>query len=543
MASDLRAPMDAGKKSAELPEGDAIVMLSQSASRCRRNEGTALIQFTPNIAKRKETFSTAFLLVLAGYFLLQIGIRTLHTGALELDEAEQVFNAQQILPGYDGQPPLYTWLQSLFFAVFGVNLLGLAALKNALLFLLYASMFFVARPLVGPLGAGAVSSSLVLFVQLGWEAQIDRTHSVLVTTLAAFTLWMYSLVLRRPDPFRYAMLGLALGLGMQAKYNFGIFALGLTAASLLAPEHRRTVWSRHAWIAAAVACLCLLPHGIWFIDNLDAATEETLRKMGADGEDAAGYVRNVASGFGDLLLGFAAFTSPIWIAFAVVARHDWKIEAIATPHARFFLYLYIAMTACIVALVFSGRLANIKARWLQPMFFSLPLALFVFFPSTAKGAVYRKLLCVTCAVALAILIALSLRPRLEAASGKSRRVHQPFPELAAGLARKFPHVRLVAVQDRQTGGNLRFHHPRLSALLLSDVFEQPAAIRGHILLLVRSGSEPAWLDRLHRTTPDANVLEEGKIEAISPEHEGHTLLFDYALVRMLPRTGMGSVEP
>ncbi|WP_019217369.1 hypothetical protein [Legionella tunisiensis] len=33
---------------------------------------------------------------------------------LELDEAEQVIVAQQLLPGYPDQPPLYSWLQYFF---------------------------------------------------------------------------------------------------------------------------------------------------------------------------------------------------------------------------------------------------------------------------------------------------------------------------------------------------------------------------------------------------------------------------------------------
>src|SRR5690348_1762809 len=101
-----------------------------------------------------------------------------------MDEAEQIFYAQHIRLGYENQPPLYTWLQAAVFSLTGVSQLGLAIAKNVFMFVLYASVYQVARPLLGKPGAAAVSASLVMIVTLGWEAQIDRTHSILATALA-----------------------------------------------------------------------------------------------------------------------------------------------------------------------------------------------------------------------------------------------------------------------------------------------------------------------------------------------------------------------
>jgi hypothetical protein len=469
----------------------------------------------------------AFLLALGVYFLLQVVIRVVQQGALELDEAEQVFDAQQLLLGYGSQPPLYAWLQWLVFQIAGVSHFGLAVLKNALLFALYASVFQLARQQLGTLAAAAISSSLVLLVPLGWEAQIDRTHSLLATALAAGALWTYFALVRKPDRLRRVLLGLLLGLGMQSKYNFVIFVAALAAASLLVREHRKAIWTRDMWITVPVAALCLMPHAAWFVEQADAATGATLDKMN-DIDPDAGYGANVASGFKHLLLSIASFVTPLWIVllFAYRSRGHGTLQ-LKTPQARFFLWLYGTGLACVAALVLTGYLAHIKSRWLQPLLFSVPLACFVIFPPKSPP-VYRRLLLIAVAVGLAMMVALSMRPQLQAALGRQSRISQPYPELASELLRRFPDVKVVAVQDRDVGGNLLMHMPGVRVLLLEELCRQAPSIEGSVLLLVRAGRGRNGA----RGCSGVVVAERGRVSARSIGQQGESLLFAYALVKV-----------
>src|SRR5690242_12332793 len=72
--------------------------------------------------------------LLAGYFLLQTLCRVLVSNSAEWDESEQLLWAQGWAWGYGSDPPLYTWFQIVAFRLLGVNILGLAALKNLFLF-------------------------------------------------------------------------------------------------------------------------------------------------------------------------------------------------------------------------------------------------------------------------------------------------------------------------------------------------------------------------------------------------------------------------
>ncbi|HEB95338.1 MAG TPA: glycosyltransferase, partial [Sedimenticola thiotaurini] len=130
------------------------------------------------------------LLLLAGYFLLQWLLRVVLGGGYEMDEAEQLILGQRLQLGYSPDPPLYTWLQIPLLRLFGEGVVALSLLKNLLLFGLYACSWFVARHAgLGRDQAALAALSLLLLPGIGWESQRDLTHTVLVTTLAAATLW------------------------------------------------------------------------------------------------------------------------------------------------------------------------------------------------------------------------------------------------------------------------------------------------------------------------------------------------------------------
>lgn len=477
--------------------------------------------------------ASAFLLALAVYFLIHIVIRVVQAGALTLDEAEIVFDSQQLRLGYGIQPPLYTWVQWLIFELGGVNHLGLSLLKNAVLFALYACMFQLARPLLGTLAAAATAASLALLVPLGWDAAIDRTHSLLATALAAGALWTYFVLLRKPGRMRRALLGLLIGLGMLSKYNFAIFVLGLAAASLLIPEHRKLIWTRDMWITVAVATLCLLPHAVWFVQQIDTATAETLHKM-RGGDSQAGYVEHLTRGIGHFFLSILSFITPLWLALVIAYRSPGAgTLQLHTPQARLFLWLFAAGLGCIAALVLSGHLSSIKSRWLQTLLFPLPLACCVIFPPK-NPAVYRRLLMTAAAAGLLILVALTVRPQLKTAFGSGTRISEPYPALSAELVRRFGDFRVVAVQNRWVGGNIRMQLPHVHVLALDQLCGLARLPEDRVLVLIDTGKKRRPGPVLAHC-PSLRVVERGEIGVGYPGSRQNSLLFDYALVQRAPQ--------
>jgi hypothetical protein len=482
--------------------------------------------FPPKADQREARIGSAFLLGLACYFLIEVVIRVVMHGALELDEAEQAFDAQQLRLGYGPQPPLYTWMQWLVFQATGVSILGLSLLKNAVMFASFFLVYRVARPLLGALAAAAISCSLVLITPLGWDALLDRTHSPLVTALAAGTLACYFTLLSRPGRLRHALFGLLLGLGMLSKYNFAVFALGLACASLAVREHRRLVWTRDLWITAAVAALCVLPHAAWFIGQVDLATRATLDKMN-DFHPEAGYGARVTGGAWNLLYAIATFITPLWMALVAAYRspRQGTLQP-KTPLAQFFLWFLASSMAFIGALILSGHLAYIKPRWLQTTLFLLPLAVCVVFPPK-QPIVYRRLLRYSAGAAVLMMVVLAVRPGIQAVLDRHPRNAMPYAGLAAEITRSFPGIAAIAVRDIHVGGNVRMQLPQARVLLLDNLCREDA-IQGRVLLLMEVEPQ-AGAARALQACPGAPVLQRGQVEVRAKGAHEERLLFDYVL--------------
>lgn len=467
-----------------------------------------------------------FLLVVAAYFLLQVMLRASSPAVLKLDEAESVLSFQHVRAGYGSQPPLYAWLQWPLFFLFGVNTFALSVLKNLLLFGTYLAMYFAARPLVGVHGAIIAAASLILFPQIGWEAQLDQTHTVLATCIAALALWCYLDLLRHGGRLRYALFGLLIGLGLQSKYNFAVFAFSLLASSLLVPEHRRAVWNRKAWIALAVLALSLAPHGLWLFDHLELATHETREKMLYG---AGGYASNVARGFTSMAGAGVLFATPLWMVYGWIWwRHrDGALVRLDHPHARFFLWFCLAAYTCVAALVLIGVLSSMKPRWLQPVLFLLPLAFLAIFPTLAQRTVCRSVLWVAAVFAIAILAGLSARAHMD------RDARAPFAELSAQLMQRFPQARTLVASRLTDAGNLYLHNPAWSVMLLPEVVQGRPAISGDVLLIdsgPRTVHTSAWPENFLRTYPSSVLRQRGRLEVGRPQDRHGAMAVDYVLV-------------
>ncbi|MCL1886485.1 MAG: glycosyltransferase family 39 protein [Betaproteobacteria bacterium] len=498
----------------------------------------------------RDLSGTIFLLLIAAYFLLQAVIRINLGNMLDNDEAEQVLLFQHLAWGYDTQPPLYNWLQSLMFACFGVNVFSLAVLKNLLLFGTYASMFYLARPLVGTAAAIAVSASLLLLPQIVWESQRDLTHSVLLTWMACVTLWCYFSLLRNPVAWRYALFGLLIGLGLQSKYNFILFVFALACSSLLIRSYRRILWNKKMFITAAVAVLSCLPHGIWLLSAFDAASQGTFQKLNTGRH--AGYLSNLFTGASSIFVAVVAFLTPLWLIYSVIcfryrkqAAFDWH-----DTNTRFFISFLGTFLALLMLMALTGKVTHIKSRWLQSILFFTPLAFFVIFPGFSQPRILRRIVFVSFFSALLVLLALPFRfhliavlnkhvpgmtrhiPVFTAGKNKKSLLQHAAAPLADELTGRFPHADTWIVSDTLTGGNLRFHRPQTRVLLMGEVLSGKVPLKGDILLVSSSESPRAdWHHFLHTYYPDSIILQEGRIFIPDQSDDKEAVSFDYLLFR------------
>jgi hypothetical protein len=475
------------------------------------------------------------LLALLAWCLAFFLIRLAEHGTIERDEAEIVYLTQHLRLGYGTQPPLYAWLQWLFFQAFGIDRFSLLLLKTLALGATCIAMFQVSRALIGRRGAVAATASLALFLQIGWEALRIQTHSVLLTAIACATLWLYFALLRRPTLARYVGLGVLCGLGLQTKYNYGVFLACVIGASLLVRAHREVLWSRKAWAAILLALLLVLPHAAWVATHAELAFAGTVRKM-QDGAADAPYVVRAAHGALDVLKAVVSFVAvPALICAAVCWRRRalWRGQVAfdrASSSSRFFACLYGLCALLLAVLALTGEVGTIKERWMIPLLFSLPPGLFVMFPALGRDEIYRDLARVSVVFALCLLAMLPLRTWLGPAFGKDMTRHHPYAALAQAVDEHCPAAATIVTESLLSAGNLHFARPALPTVLLEDAQRERPPLNGPAALVTHAQAAPGALAAFHAIWPRARLARRVDLELALEDGGGRRMGFVVACI-------------
>ncbi|HEX4342393.1 MAG TPA: glycosyltransferase family 39 protein, partial [Verrucomicrobiae bacterium] len=225
---------------------------------------------SPALAEKYLPSARQLFLILAIYFAAHVVIRSLVSNIGDMDETDQLVLTQKLSWGYGPQPPLYSWIQIGFFQIFGMGIFAIALWKFILLFtthvLTYFNVRFVTR---SHICAVAGVAALFLFHQFAWESVRDLSHSVLATTIAAGLLLTMMKLQEKRTIGSYLLLGICIGLGFLAKYNFVIVAGSLIMAGLTLPEYRRAILNPRILLTLIVAVLLVLPNVLWMLNHRD----------------------------------------------------------------------------------------------------------------------------------------------------------------------------------------------------------------------------------------------------------------------------------
>ena len=339
---------------------------------------------------------------------------------------------------------------------------------------------------------------MLLLPQIGWESQRDLTHSVLVTTLAAATLYVVVLMLRRPRPALYLALGVVAGLGVLAKYSYAAFIIALGLALLTRRDTRALLRSPWILVTGLVALLIVLPHALWLLDHWQQAAHGTLDKLGTQAA-AASRASRVARGFGSLLVAVVAFLAPwVVVMFLVFGRSLWRVSpqgriepGVMVPGTGALWRRYALMLALIFAgMVLLGDVSRFKDRWMQPFLFMVPLAFFAGAPHLARHPRLGWMPRIVAGVAVLIFVLLSLRVPVNAWRGRPDELNLPARELAMALQRSGYDGRgAILTSDRVLGGALRLQFPEARVHVAQPGAALPSA--GPLLAIESLGGERA----------------------------------------------------
>jgi 4-amino-4-deoxy-L-arabinose transferase-like glycosyltransferase len=425
------------------------------------------------------------------YFGWQIVVRLMTSNSAELDEAEQLFLTQQLAWGYGPQPPLYTWLQFPFIAVFGPSILALALLKNLLLFGTYAFVFLTARLLTrSQLAAVAATMSLLFVPQISWESQRDLTHSVLVTLLAAATLYVFLRLAEERKPGLYAAFGLCIGLGLLAKYSFLLFLTGLLVAALSLRSLRPVVCSRGMALALVLAAAMVAPHAVWAVQHQDAVFSAAGKFHFAASRP---WLETLAVGLKNLVGSVVVHIGALLGIYFLVCRKRLAHPAVAAVKPDYVRLiarsLGIIFALLVLAIVFL-RMTSFKDRWLLPIFICVPACIAAILQPRLNVIRVRILIVLAVVVMAAVSILLPERIRLAERLNKPDQQNAPIDWLTEQIRPSLKPGAVVAADSVWLAGNLRMFFPDHVLVAPRSTLSLPARERECLLVWDATRSEP-----------------------------------------------------
>lgn len=360
------------------------------------------------------------------YSVICGAVRLAASPTMEMDETEQFLASAYSWQNYN-QPPLYTQILKGIYSIAGASSAALIGIKYVYMFFFFFIFYAIARKFWKPGHSLVLTASLSLYSTYSYNFARHLTHTVLVAFCAAAAFLAYLLIMDgRKKYLYYAAFGILAGLGILAKYNFVFFLSALVLASVSCGEGRKVLRDKGVFIAMAAAVIIIAPHYLSMFHKGFPALSYALERTGAGQADIFG-----SGDFFHFLKVFFLPILPLAIIFCLFFGSS-IVRGRNEPGRNIAVVRWIGFYALTIPFVTHLLLgsANYSERWLAPVFFLVPIALFSYVRVDACGKKisYFGYLCLAVLFSLLLFrMAAGFFPDL---AGKVERIHMPFREIS-----------------------------------------------------------------------------------------------------------------
>lgn len=271
---------------------------------------TSLASTAPRIsADRRFALCVLILAVLTGVRLIAL---TFSQVDLFFDESQYWAWSRELSFGYFSKPPLLAWSIAAAEFVCGS---AEACIRAP------APIFYFGTCIVSYLIAEALYDEETAFwaaMLLAFNAAVAFSSRIISTDVPLLFFWAVALLayvkLLQGGGWRWgALLGVAFGLGMLAKYAMIYFVLCVAVAALVDRGARALLRAPSLWIAVPIAGVLMLPNIIWNASN----SFVTLQHVG-DNISGDGAVFSLTKGFEFLASQFGVFGPVVFAVLLLV---------------------------------------------------------------------------------------------------------------------------------------------------------------------------------------------------------------------------------
>jgi 4-amino-4-deoxy-L-arabinose transferase-like glycosyltransferase len=263
-------------------------------------------------------YGLRLLVVLLALLALRVLALGFNRTDLFFDEAQYWSWGQELAFGYYSKPPLIAWLIRAATELCGSSELCIRLPSPFLHTLTAGVIFLLARRLFGEAVGFWSAVTFATLPGVSFSASLISTDVPLLLAWAVALLALASLI-SGPGWRPAILLGLAIGVGLNAKYAMAFF-LGCLAVHLVAtPGQRGLLRDPRLWVAILIGALLIAPNMLWNHANSFATFAHTA--------DNASWSRRLPSprALGEFLASQAGVFGPILIAALVaLALRAWR---------------------------------------------------------------------------------------------------------------------------------------------------------------------------------------------------------------------------
>lgn len=387
-----------------------------------------------------------------------LAIRLLISPNLEWDESEFVGRIGFSL-GYPGShPPLYNWIVGVFYALTDSWSIAVAAPKHLLLAGTYLLVFDLVRRLTGRNLPGAMAAAaLILVPEIVFFSEYTRIFSVLALFASAACLHAIVMVVKYPGMLRFIWLGLAVGIGFLAKYNFIVLVAALLLAAMTIPIIRRAVLVPKLFLSMGIVMAMVVPHGVWALRNMELVTErmQKLERVprGFAWFDVPGIGLDRLVTLGLSLMAWGGLLAFVWVlACRIAARSEAPrstSDAVTSSFTRLFGLTLVIGIGLLAVIVLAADIHNVRMRYVTPVLVAFPVWLVLRWPIEASPVAARRFLSTAASVALFVTVAWPI-----AAMALTTPFNFPFRNMASAIEAAVEPPFAIWSKDREVSPNL-----------------------------------------------------------------------------------------
>ena len=410
------------------------------------------------------------------YLFIHFLIRLLFSQTLQVDDAEQVRHAQQLLLGYPiPQPPMYSWLTWIMFQIFGTGLLALTLLKYALISLTFWFTWLVSGQLFQHLQTRYIATfSYLLMPSFAWHMHQGFTHTILLGFGIILSLHALLNLKNNPVVKNYLYFGFTLGVGLMSKYSFLLFMAPLLISAISIKSFRTTLFDQKILLTIGVFLLIIGPHAYWLTQHqqeiflsIDQKLKVTSDNLFLDRIKSVGQFTGAA-------IAFVASFSLIFIINSWRRIFNIDKQASKDDSSQLLNRFFLAILGAVVLLAIFVSMPHFKVRWFHPLMMIFPLWILARIErkTLLSKSIMRWFISITIIFTVLILLIRIAQVTIGPELGNYGRLNRPIIETFDKLPEQLIKNSIIKTEDGFIGSHLLSHYQKSNIIINNRSFRK-----------------------------------------------------------------------